>query len=74
MHLREKGSYLIFPFEMFPSASQSASWFEDQNYPDPSLHHNIGDVSDRPGLSWVGLGENYRHWINDPHLGTVYEL
>ena len=30
--------------------------FEDQNYPDPSLHHNIGDISDRPGLGWVGLG------------------
>ena len=61
MRFRERGSYLIFPFEMFPSVIQSASWFEDQNYPDPSLHHNNGDVSDRPGFGGTtGTGSTIR--------------
>ena len=55
MRFREKGSYLIFPFEMFPCASKSASWFEERNCPKSSLHHNRSDVSDRPGLGWREL-------------------
>lgn len=50
MRFREKGSYLIFPFEMFPCASQSASWFEERNCPKSSWREL--QALDQRSASW----------------------